>query len=620
MQRYIILAQSKEAAAALLAVRELLIGETPDDLDMSPLPVVFEPSSFDQEGGVRAFQMLVDRLVTLTRSDDHHDAAQGAVVMVDAVRPSRLSAIAEAGTWSHLIAMLILTFPEIRWVFGAFDNEVETATGDAAPRFPRDEHNLASLFHRPAFATLFDPTGLREWVKHKTNETLLLIRDESGRKGYLLPRRPSLAAVLDDEYDYAFLHAYTAYRYGFRASAVTSWALMNHLFGPKAKGPHPYSLLLEDMRLTFPDKPNAVHLSDLRERGQFCPLLANESDKSKWRFLITTGQMGFDKSLVYNNRRYLEENPHHNACRIIYKPVGGITDLWEQTGLYKELTQHPRHGNACGFVWPPEFEEVGNYEGHGSPGKLALIAKTLLGRAGAHKRDAGSASGFIRGAVFALDAAELLGGKTPTLTLSAISLKNEFEVSAECEFMGAGYHVGLKRRLAELNAEASSIARWYHEKIRKRSALEAKTTMLSRLNIVFTQAGRIEEGMTCLARMRGFNRKLSRPGGFSPKWLFHGLLAYGEWLLASFPRLIFITLCWLVGFSLINMWIPSWSFDMSVESVSRVLHWFFGEPFIPDAHSGPARLVQAFSWIVLLTGVFHIGLLISYLYSLISRK
>jgi hypothetical protein len=622
MQRYIILAQTKENAAALSAVRELLTGEAPDDPNLTPPPVVIDAASFDREGGVRAYQLLVDRLAALTSPYEHDEVTDGAVVLVDTVRPSRLTAVAESGTWNHIVAMLILTFPEVRWVFGAF--QYEDAAGEenaAAVSFPQHEHDLASLFGKPPFTPLLDPTGLREWVKRKTNEALRRMSEERGKRGYLLPERRSLAAVLDDEYDFAFLHAYTAYRYGFRVSVVTSWRLMEHLFGPEARGPHPYSLLLEDMRLTFPDKPNAVHLSDLAERGRFCPLLANENDKSKWRYLITTGQMGGDRALVYHNRKYLEANASHNVSDILYKPVGGIFDLWKEAGLYEALTQHARHGNACGFVWPPEFKEAANYEGHGSPGKLALIAKTLIGRAAAVKAGTNSASGLGRGAVLALDAAELLGGKTPTLTLSALSLKNEFEVSAECEFMGTGYHVGLKRRLDELDADVKSVTRWYHEDIRARSALEAKTKVLSRLNIVFSESGRVEESLECLSRMRGYNRKLSRPEKkYSPAWITHPLLAYCEWLLASFPRLILMTMCWLAVFSLINWWLPSRPFDTFQESGSHALEWFFGEPFIPAASAPPRPYLQMFSWLVVLTGVLHVGLLISYLYSLISRK
>lgn len=55
-----------------------------------------------------------------------------------------------------------------------------------------------------------------------------------------------------------------------------------------------------------------------------------------------------------------------------YKPHGGIIDLWEKMGLYKDLAGNQRPGNAPGFSWPPYFDEEGFQEGHGSPGKSSL--------------------------------------------------------------------------------------------------------------------------------------------------------------------------------------------------------------------------------------------------------
>src|SRR5262249_24990025 len=154
-------------------------------------------------------------------------------------------------------------------------------------------------------------------------------------------------AAIEEEVEFAFMHAYAAYRYGFRADVVTSWCLMEYLFGHSADGRtnHGFSLLLEDMRLQFHDKPASIHLSRLETsqvngerklgRSDYCPLLAVENDKSRWRLLITSGQMGVDKDLVEDNRKYLLQKRHGANSRdpVIYKPVGGITDLWEQAGL-----------------------------------------------------------------------------------------------------------------------------------------------------------------------------------------------------------------------------------------------------------------------------------------------
>ncbi len=619
MRKHVILAQSDASANALKAWRELLSGESVLGPDLAPDPIIVNPASLLIEGGVQAYKTLVKSIGAITRLDEASDESDPVVVMVDAVRPSRLSAIAEGITWDYLIAMLVLTFPEIRWAFGFFmgnPNDWVIKKGEEVYlRFPKEALDLLSLFIEPAGASLFDPTGLREWVKIKTNEALAEMDTKNRKRGYQIPVRQELAAVIDEEPEFAFLHAYTAYRYGFRVDVITSWSLMQRHFGEQGKqnGTHKYSLLLEDMRLGFPDKPAKVHLSHLAERASFCPLLDDDIDKSKWRFLITTGQMGSDRDLMKENSDYLKRKISGRGG-VLYKPLGGIADLWEKMGLYQDLSNKHRPGNAPGFIWPPSFSEEGTAEGHGSPGKLTLIATTLLYRANAIKKSAGFASEFIRGAVLALEAAELLCGKTPHTALSLITLRNELEARAECAFVGAGYHFSLETRLKELDAEVASITRWYHEEVRKRSTLAAKASILNSLVLVFNEAGRMEEEMKCLAALRRFNRKLSAPNNLNPlSWIIHAMLSYGEWLLASFPRLTLLTAFWLTAFVLMGWWLqPD---NKPVDTTSNVILWFFGEPDTKDVER-----LQVLSWFVVLTGVFHVGVLIAYLYSLISRK
>jgi hypothetical protein len=440
---------------------------------------------------------------------------------------------------------------------------------------------------------------------------------ERGKEGYQLPVRQELAALIDEETEFAFLHAYAAYRYGFRADVITSWNLMKNRFGEGGEnGAHHYSLLVEDMRLGFPDKPAKVHLSRLKERAEYCPLLDDDRDRSQWRFLITTGQMGSDKDLVKNNSDYLKRKVSGRGG-VLYKPLGGIADLWEKMGLYVELSEGRRLGNALGFIWPPSFNEDGIYEGHGSPGTLTLIATTLLWRANAIKKSASSAAELIRGAVLALDAAEFLSGKTPSTALSAITLRSDLEARAECAFVGAGYHFSLKMRLKELDAEVLSVTRWYHEDVRQRSTLAARVSLLNSLVLVFNEAGRMEEELTCLVALRRFNRKLSAPKNLNPlAWLVHGLLSYGEWLLASFPRLIMLTVFWVTGFVAVGWWLQHSSLESHpIHTTSNVILWFFGNPDTTGVKS-----IEVLSWFVVITGAFHVGVLIAYLYSLISRK
>ena len=649
MPRYIILCQSEVTAAALDAWRELLGAEKRFGKDETPDPIVFDPDGCLEERGAGAYRTLVHRIELAAGLADGSPVAGKIVVLVDSIRPSRMSAIAEGCTWDHLVAMLILTFPEVNWIFGVVQGKTDlrktrdtvdgqedsadlAGTGDI---FPATEHNLLSLLAKPHREPLFDPTSLREWVKRRSTQALVRlgreIEDETAAIDEVgIPRRTQRAASIDEEPEYAFLHGYAAYRYGFLADAVTTWDLMDHLFGVQAKdcGHHGYSLLLEDMRLQFPDKPGDHHLSMLRSsfikdkktgRATHCPLLDNDCDTSQWRFLITTGQMGKDRDLVADNEDYLEGKTVGRGA-VLYKPLGGLIDLWDKAELSKDLDQGSRPGNAGGFVWPPTFQEEALLTGHGSPGKLSLVAGTLIGRAMKLRNHADTVVEFLRGSVLCMEATELLGGKTPTLTLSGLALKHEFEVKAECAFLGAGYHFVLDRRLEELEKEVAAVTRWFHNDVRKRAKWDAMASILNRLTLVYRGAGQVEEEQECLVALRKLNRKMQRPRGWKVlnpfAWLVHGILAYGEWLLISFSHIVLMTTLWILALTAAASVVGSGDFFDPVHATSRVLSWTFGG----GTETEGAVATILLSWCGVIVGLFHLGILISYLYSLIARK
>jgi hypothetical protein len=378
------------------------------------------------------------------------------------------------------------------------------------------------------------------------------------------------------------------------------------------------------MRLNFSDKPARVHLSRLKAlggrggRSEYCPCLDLEHDASDWRFLVTTGQMGNDKTLVLENERELKKKKKGRGA-VLYKPVGGLVDLWRRTNLTKDLNTGNRSGNAQGFVWPPIFYQGGTTGGHGSPGKLSLVATTLLRRAREIRKSADTVTDFIRGAVLAMDATELLGGKTPTLTLAGLALKHEFEVKAECAFLGAGYHFGLNVRIEELCAEVAAVTQWFYEKNQHKSALDANTSILNLLVLAFREAGRVEEEEQCLVVLRRLNREMSAPKNRDRSdlfaWLEHPVLYYGEWLLGSFGNIVLLTTIWvaLLAFA-------AWCLGSTgpIHATSAAAGWFFGG----NTETGQSQSwgLMVLSWVGVVAGVFHVGILISYLYSLIARK
>src|SRR6266404_1721564 len=411
MPRYLILAQSEATAHALNAWRELLGLSEDDDTMSCPRAIVHPTKAHSAEAGTTVYSSLVERIECLATNGATAFPLNDVVMMVDSIRPLHMSAVGDGTSWENLIALLILTFPEIKWVFAVIGNH-DTVETSAVPGsfFPEADHNLMSLLSHPRRDPLFDPTGLREWVRSRTNIALNRLSEGKNEQTiearYRLASRRFLAATIDEEVDYALMHGHAAYRYGFRVDVITTWALMKSRFNPNAeqkRGSHGYQLLLEDMRLVFPDKPAHIHLSRLaNDRELNCHFLEDAKDSSHWRILITTGQEGSDGDLISENEGYLY-NKRKGRGEIVFKPIGGIADLWKKAGLYDDLWEGNRLGNAHGFDWPPAEIRDELYDGHGAPGRLGLIATTLIRRASQLLKLADSPVDFIHCAVLATD-------------------------------------------------------------------------------------------------------------------------------------------------------------------------------------------------------------------------
>lgn len=560
------------------------------------------------------------------------------VALVDSIVPEKLTAVSERSTWENLVAMLVLTFPEIRWLFGVLD-QIHASRTDA-PQFPHAEHGLISCAALTAGTAIFDPSGIREWIRWRTNVDLVRLSDDP-RNPYApfqLPQRKELAAVIEDEIDYALMHGYSAYRFGFRTEIVNSWTQMHERFHVRLPRDnevtpermpipqkHNYRLILEDMRLQFADKPANIHLSRLQQRGVNCNRLADENDNSDFRYMISTGQESGSDDLWALNEGFLY-NKRIGYGKLLPKPIGGPFELWRATGLRKLL----EGGKADGFFSPPSESLDELYSGHGAPGKIALIAGKLIERARRVASVANSPSGFILSAVLANDAFELLGGKTPTMSLEALKIKHLAEVRAECTFVGAGFHFDLNDRFAEIYEFVHSTCRWYHQSVRKYAELDARATICNELVKVYSEAGQAEERDACLAEFRWNNRRLEllqalekrRPVSFCANCI----LLYAELLLVSMTRIVAAFVLWIALFWLVTHFAVDQTNDQGFAVLlATQLDWMVGGGAsgideLSKATEGDERRLAWISIAANVIGVFHFGILMSFLYALISRK
>ena len=146
-----------------------------------------------------------------------------------------------------LAAMLVLSFPEINWKF------LTTAENgnNESDQIPKEhilsyfsESLMKDFFTRAfGFSPLFDFYGLRNSIRNNIKKT------EDVKAEYLRIRE-SLAAAIDEERSYAYLHSYLLYKLGYRSLPVTTMKMMREVF---RENNNEIALVFEDMFLNFPD-------------------------------------------------------------------------------------------------------------------------------------------------------------------------------------------------------------------------------------------------------------------------------------------------------------------------------------------------------------------------------
>lgn len=617
MKRFIVLAQSEVTAQAIESC--LIMAGVDINQDCC---IQFTPQLVD-DVGVGDYKMLVDKMECLMADKDNGRLCD-TTILVDSIHPNDLHVVSTSCNWGNLVAMLILTFPEVRWLFGVIHHPEITLFKD---------HNLTKIFSGAFRDPLLDPTGLRNWVREKTNEAIV----NHLKEDLILPFRHSnrLAAAIDDEHYFAYFNAYTAYRFGCRADVITSWQIMEDLFIPKNPGYmtyHPYWLLLEDMSLNFPDRPADMHLSNLKDRAEQCKLLGyadKTADQSTHRILVTGQSRPGDHTLA-ENREYLRRHKK-GSPRIIYKPVSGMFDLWGQIGLLRKKTKTKRTGNVDWFKWPPDRpgknEGQGNQEdgkritGHGTTGKLLLVAETLIHRAEAMRVDSiTTVERVLLCAVMATDALELTGGRTPTTAIEALSLKHRFEVMMECKFLGNEYNIHVEERFQEIEFDLKRITIWAHRRMRRLTAMNAKMSIIVQIMRIFREYGQFDEEQLCLKHTRTLNRRLffAKHPGLS---FLHPVRWYIDKLIGSISLLVTAIVVWPLALGgLMALLGTSWENLKEMTFIDHVTNAFY--MFIAQTPAGFPQGFWAhmFTFGVSLIGIIHFGVFIAYLYNLFYRR
>lgn len=187
-------------------------------------------------------------------------------------------------------------------------------------------------------------------------------------------------------------------------------------------------------------------------------------------------------------------------------------------------------------------------------------------------------------------------------------------------FYGMEHNIDVKNRIKEIEGEVAAVSEWFHTSRKRASALNAKLGIITEITKVFREAGQFDEEQACLKYFRKLNRQwyfLNHP------WqrIFHPFRWYLETLVGSFPLFAIAVLGWPLLFGVISQLISAQFDNVNPNSfIDHITHtsiMFFG--LQPSGFpKGPAA--DILTVLIILTGFLHLGIFVSYLYTLISRR
>ncbi|MCK4762966.1 MAG: hypothetical protein KAW12_12285 [Candidatus Aminicenantes bacterium] len=524
---------------------------------------------------------------------------------------------------SHgLTSLLYLSFPEIYWFFLTPFPNPQTA-GNKGKIFNREaftffhtlsgqknfslENAVESLLY--GYVPLFDPTGFRSYMIHNTLEQM---EQENETNPGASPSRPffrerkEIALSLDEESPYSFLHSYIAYKFDFRAMTVTTKKMLDKLkseeqpeIGPGLK----FAISFEDIGLSFPD--DAIEYNKLKHSLETRDEKYSFIKKIKKRIFVTIGE---ERDLRKENRAYrksLKRDLTLKFYKVLFKPYSGIFNLKKEAALRRGKNMKPHTTGTTGS--------------HSQPGRLGLVADALINRSRVILKEAKCTIDAVYAAMLALQAQEILGGRTATESIKAISLKHQAEVLAECIFYGVEHNFDVKSRFKEIEEDLHTIGKWFTKSKKEIMIYNSELNIVNELARIFRQYSQFDEEQECLDKVRTLNRKIYRKRNKFWGWLVTPLRWYFEKLIGSLPRFLSAIALWPALFTLLYYFLlpSSGSVSRICNAFTCAVNSFFA---LQVTTVGEVPGVPALSILATLLGFFHLGIFISHLYTLVSRR
>lgn len=507
---------------------------------------------------------------------------------------------------TDIAARLCLMYPEVYWIFiGLPSNKPVGDIHWLKEHFfcPPDklEKILTFLqYHSLGYLPLFDTSGLRSWIKHR-------IMNKLNRTNipYLLP---PAASAIDEESAYVYLHNYIAYRIGYRCYPVTTLYMMEKLFNSSKDSNAHIDFVFEDIFLNYPDKAIDISLSNLKKRDTTYSRL---KDVNK-RIFVTVGHEHTD--WYDSNREHIKSlKCHGKKVKIVYKPSGGFYNLLHESGLFKDYWKYQHDKRSNYKKTEPKTDH------HSTPGKLLEIAEILINRAERLYHEAMTVEECIYGAILASEAIELLDYKTPTTCLGAIALRHKLEVKAECTFYGMEYNIDVKNRLRELKEEIKTISRYFYRSVKEKSSINAQMMIVTEIMKIFREHGQFDEEQECMKYFRTLNRQwyFKRHPYFiifkSFRWYFDTLIGNFRWFLIAILLLPLIL-------GVISITLPAKFGAKDWDTFDHILNAYFTFYGLQPVEFPENTSAKVLTVILVLAGFFHLGIFVSYLFTILSRR
>lgn len=588
---------------------------------------------------IDVFREIADWVESSAGTLSTDPSLRGAMALVqldsdEAFNIETLNPVRTDGGWASVVAMLILAFPEIHWVLlqspptGKEWGPIARGAHFATPQL---QVSTPIEMHWEGLEALFDPGGLRQCIR----ENILTLREV----GAYVPRRTRAAIVLDDEIAYCYFNAYAAYRLGYRCCILNSARMLERVMKCQE---NEFDASFEDLYLSFADAhPNTgnVHLSHLNERDEQLPGFR----RIPHRVLITVGgkeaknQLDYleDRSKMDIALRSTKGCPYYEfTSELVPKPFAGLFHLIQQSKIQRNKE----------YVWPPTHAPTAK-AGHSAPGRLHEIADRLVARARHTLANARDVQTAVYAAILAREAAEYLGLKAPTTSLDAISIMHEAEVVAECSFLGVRRDLDVEGRLNDLDSDLEASGKYYEESKQALSVAAAKLQILESLVKRFRDNNQFEEELFCLAKTRSLRRKitsLSTKPTPSPKQkplylrlldlargagvlVVQGVRQYIDLLLVRFSNFFAAVVVWSLAFTTLFWFgIDEKHAGTTSEEVNTLVNAGLHAVVAFFGMGPPHDLLSLYEAIVtgvaILVGALHLGLFISYLYSVAFRR